>query len=284
LNILVLGRGGQLGSALPGALAAAGRVTVLGLPELDLADPAAIRAKVAELRPQVIINAAAYTAVDRAEEEPDVAFAVNATAPGVLAEEAGKLGALLVHFSTDYVFDGTKDAPYVEDDAPNPLGVYGRSKLAGEREVQASGCRHYTFRTSWVYAPGGRNFAAAILAAAREGKPLRVVNDQRGAPTSAAALALAVARILEDPALRKQPSGLYHMSAAGEVTWHGFALEVLAAAGIDARPAAVSSAEYGARVPRPRNSLLDNARLEATFGLRLPHWREGFRALAQAML
>jgi len=238
---------------------------------------------IADAKPDIIVNAAAYTAVDRAERERDAAFEVNARAVAEIAQQARSVDALLVHFSTDYVFDGRKPAPYVETDAPRPLSVYGKSKLEGERALEASGCRHLVFRCSWIYAPAGRNFVNAILAAAKAGRELRVVDDQRGAPTSSTAVAAAVTGILSDAALRGKPSGIYHMSAAGETTWHGFAKEILAGAQLDARLTPVSSADYGAAAPRPQNSMLDNAKLRSAFGVSLPDWREGFRAAMRAM-
>ncbi len=280
MRILLTGRSGQVGSALERALATLGEVLAFDRKGLDLLAPGN---KVADAKPDIIVNAAAYTAVDRAEQEQDLAFGVNARAPGELARTAASLSALLIHFSTDYVFDGEKPSPYVETDAPNPLGVYGRSKLAGERAIAASGCRHFIFRTSWVYARSGRNFVNAILAAARTKSELSVVDDQRGAPTSAGMIAAAVARILADPALAEKPSGIYHLTAAGETTWHGFAGEILRHAGLDVSLKAVSTAEYGAAAPRPRNSLLDNTKLHATFGVALEGWREGFRAAMRAM-
>ena len=280
MRILLTGRAGQLGSALERPLAALGELAAFDRQGLDLRS---IGNAIEKQKPGIIVNAAAYTAVDRAERERDAAFQVNARAVEELARQAKSLDALLVHFSTDYVFDGTKPAPYVETDAPRPLSVYGKSKLEGERALQASGCRYFVFRCSWIYAPTGRNFVNAILAAARAGRELRVVDDQRGAPTSSAAVATAVTQILSDASLRAKPSGVYHMTAAGETTWHGFAKEILANAQLNVRLTPVSSAEYGAPAPRPANSLLDNAKLRAAFGLSLPDWREGFRAVMRAM-
>lgn len=250
--------------------------------EADLSKPEALRAAVRAAKPDCIVNAAAYTAVDRAEDERGACFALNAEAVEILASEARALRALLVHFSTDYVFDGEKPSPYVETDPPAPRNVYGESKLAGERAVAASGCRHLVFRTSWVYGPGGRNFVQAILNAARRGAELRVVSDQRGAPTSSAQIAGAVARILAQPAILEKASGLFHLSAAGETTWHGFADEILAAHALGARPRAVTTTEYGARARRPRNSVLDNGRFRTEFGFGLEDWRTGFRAVSGA--
>jgi dTDP-4-dehydrorhamnose reductase len=277
LRILLTGKSGQIGGELEERLAPAAELIAPGRAELEFLDLRSLQQELRSVRPEVIVNAAAYTAVDRAESERDAAFAVNAAAVGVLAEEAKKLGALLVHFSTDYVFDGEKTAPYGEDDVPRPVSVYGESKLAGERAVAASGCRYLIFRTSWVYSPRGRNFLRAILAAAREKKALRVVDDQRGAPTSARAIAGAVVSILmnEIPA-----SGLYHMSAAGETTWHGFARAILDCTGVETPVVAITSEQYGAKARRPKNSLLDNSRLLRAFGFGLPDWREGLREVS----
>ena len=244
MRILLTGRNGQVGSALEQSLAPLGEVAAFDRHGFDLLDLNSIRTRIKKEKPQVIVNAAAYTAVDRAEREEDVAFAVNARAVEELAREAKALDALLVHFSTDYVFDGEKSAPYVETDAPNPLSVYGHSKLAGERAIAASGCRHFIFRTSWVYAPAGRNFVHAILAAAKTKPELRVVNDQRGAPTSSLAIAGAVAQALAHPG---KAGGLYHLSAGGETSWHGFAREILSLKGLQTPVAPISSGEYRLR-------------------------------------
>jgi len=280
VRILLTGRTGQVGSALERALAPVGAVIAVDRSGLDLRDIDAIGKKIREFNPSIIVNAAAYTAVDRAEIERESAFAVNAAAVGILAEEAKKSGALLIHFSTDYVFNGEKASPYVETDSPNPLNVYGRSKLEGERAVAASGCRHFILRTSWVYAPGGRNFVRAILAAAKTKPELKVVNDQHGAPTSSGAIAAAVARILTDAGALQKPGGVYHLSAAGETTWYGFALELLSMKGLTTPVMGISTAEYGAPARRPKNSLLDNTKMLRTFGLALADWREGLREVS----
>ena len=280
MRILLTGRTGQVGSALERALAPVGAVIAVDRSGLDLRDIDAIGKKIREFNPSIIVNAAAYTAVDRAEIERESAFAVNAAAVGILAEEAKKSGALLIHFSTDYVFNGEKASPYVETDSPNPLNVYGRSKLEGERAVAASGCRHFILRTSWVYAPGGRNFVRAILAAAKTKPELKVVNDQHGAPTSSGAIAAAVARILTDAGALQKPGGVYHLSAAGETTWYGFALELLSMKGLTTPVMGISTAEYGAPARRPKNSLLDNTKMLRTFGLALADWREGLREVS----
>ncbi len=279
MRILLTGRTGQVGSALERMLAPLGDLISLDRSGLDLLNLNAIEEKIAQEKPGIIVNAAAYTAVDRAEREKDIAFAVNVHAVKEIARGAKAIDALLIHFSTDYVFDGEKAAPYVETDTPHPLGVYGESKLAGELAIAASGCRHFIFRSSWVYGPGGRNFVYAILAAAKVKPELRVVDDQRGAPTSSVAIAEAVTGILSAASLRDKPSGIYHMSAASETTWHGFAREILGNAKHEVRLTPVSSAEYGAIARRPKNSLLDNGKLRAAFGVELAGWREGFRGI-----
>lgn len=277
MRLLLTGRSGQVGSALEEKLAPLGELIAPRRADLDFLDARSIQQEVRAARPDVIVNAAAYTAVDRAESERASAFAVNAEAVGILGEEAKKLGALLVHFSTDYVFDGRKSTPYREDDRPGPLNVYGESKLAGEVALEGAGCRYLIFRTGWVYAARGRNFLRAILAAAKQQRELRVVNDQRGAPTSAETIARAVVSIL----MQGNPaSGLYHMSAAGETTWHGFAREILAHAGIEAPVVPIPSSEHRSAAARPKNSLLDNTRLREVFGIALPDWREGLREVS----
>jgi dTDP-4-dehydrorhamnose reductase len=285
--ILVFGRNGQVGSELTRALRAIGEVTALGRTELDLTDADAIRTAIRAAKPEIIVNAAAYTAVDKAESEPDLAMQINAIAPGIMAGEALRLGALLVHYSTDYVFDGAKPAAYTETDVPNPLSVYGRTKLAGEQAIQATGVAHYILRTSWVYAAEGANFLNTILRLARERPELRIVNDQTGSPTWARAIAYLTAQILSagsrgdaDPRY-----GLYHLTASGAVTWFGFAQAILAEAektlGLTApRLVPITTAEYPLPARRPANSRLDTTRLTETFGIRPSPWQE---MLAQCM-
>jgi dTDP-4-dehydrorhamnose reductase len=282
-TILLTGADGQIGGRLRAALAPLGRVVPATRAELDVGDEGAVRSLVRALRPRVVVNAAAYTAVDRAEEEPEAAFRINADAPRVLAEEARECGALLVHFSTDYVFDGTKGEPYRESDPTRPLNVYGASKRAGEEAVEAAGGDHLVLRTSWVYDSRGRNFLLTMRRLMREREELRVVDDQRGAPTWARSVAEATARLA---ALRLEgvgSGGLLHLSAAGETSWHGFALAIRET---DPRPEeircrairAVSSAEFPTPARRPAYSVLSNDRLAAEFGVRLPGWREQLRA------
>lgn len=282
MNILLLGKNGQVGWELQRALAPLGHITACDCDECDLADPAALRDRVRAVHPDAIVNAAAYTAVDRAEGERDLAWAVNAAAPGVLAEEATRLDAWLVHYSTDYVFDGAKQQAYGEEDATAPLSVYGASKLAGEQAIAASGCRHLIFRTSWVYAARGGNFARTMLRLAQERESLRVVGDQFGAPTAAELIADVTAHCLRDAARPGGDAcrGLYHLVAGGETSWHGYARFVLqqaVEAGVELRCApdqvlSITSAEYPTPARRPANSRLDTAKLQRTFGLTLPDW------------
>jgi dTDP-4-dehydrorhamnose reductase len=288
---LLTGANGQLGFELQRALAPLGRVVALDRRACDLADPLALRrrmdALLAEHHPAVIVNAAAYTAVDRAEAEPERANAVNAQAPGILGAAAARAGALVVHYSTDYVFDGVARGAYREEDTPNPLNVYGKSKLAGERALQASGARRLIFRTSWVIGAHGGNFAKTILRLAAERERLDVVDDQRGAPTSAALIADTTALVLRRcKAARTEeafPLGLYHLTATGATSWYAYAAFILAeaqkagralkltAAGLNP----VSSRDYPQSAARPANSRLDCARLQNAFKLRLPPWQQG---------
>ena len=285
-RILLTGGTGQVGWELRRALAPLGEVTAPSRAELDLFDAEALRAAVRELAPRLVVNAAAYTEVDRAESEPGRARAANAAAPAALAEEAARTGALLVHYSTDYVFSGEKDRPYTEDDECAPPGVYGRTKREGEAAVAAAGGAHLVFRTSWVYGLRGRNFLRTMLRLAREREELRVVDDQWGAPTWSRMLAEATALVaagLRDGrggfAPEGAPWGVYHLAAAGETTWCRFAREILAA---DPRRGeqrcrevvAIPTEEYPTPAARPRRSVLDGSRAEAAFGVRLPHWRE----------
>jgi dTDP-4-dehydrorhamnose reductase len=267
LKVLLTGATGQVGWELRRTLAPLGEVRAFDRYGLDLADAPPIAAAVRAMQPDLIVNAAAYTAVDKAESERDIAFAVNATAPRVLAEEAKRIGAMLVHYSTDYVFDGEKASPYTEDDPTGPINVYGESKLAGERAIQASGCRHLILRTSWVYGPRGKNFFLTMRRLARERPELRVVDDQTGAPTSALAIAAATPRLLE-----KGTEGLYHMTAAGETTWCGFAREILKRTGLATPVAGIPTKDYPTPARRPRNSRLDCSRLKSASGVQLAPW------------
>lgn len=273
MRILLTGASGQVGGALRPLLATLGEVHAPPERELDLSSPDSISGMVRALKPELIVNPAAYTAVDEAESRRGHAFAVNARGPEVLAAEAKRLGALLVHFSTDYVFDGAKEGPYVEEDPAGPLNAYGASKLAGERAVAAAGGRYLVFRTSWVYARQGRSFLTAMLGRA-ESPELRIVDDQRGAPTSADSLAAAVFQVLKSGS---SAQGLYHASCSGETTWHGFAQEIFATLARQGRRVPklvpIRSEDYRAAARRPRNSVLDNGKLLRDFGVALPHWK-----------
>ena len=283
MRILLTGRNGQVGWELERKLAPLGEVIATDRATLDLADPDAIRRVVREAKPQVIVNAAANTAVDLAESEPELAMLINGIAPGILADEAKRLGALLVHYSTDYVFDGEKATPYVEDDPPNPLNVYGRTKLAGERAIQAAGCRHLILRTSWVYGARGKNFLLTILRLAREQQELRVVDDQLGAPTTSGVIAAATVALL--PAVMKNApaQSLYHMSASGATSWYGFAREILMRAGLRNRLIPNSSRQFSAAASRPRNSVLDNGLIITRLGIRLATWMDGLQSALEEL-
>lgn len=276
MKILLTGATGQVGFELSKILPSRGELLALDRTRLNLSRPEAIAAVVRAAKPDLIVNAAAYTAVDRAESEPQLAMAVNGTAPGVLAEEAKRLGAALVHFSTDYVFDGTKKGAYAEDDAVNPLNAYGRSKLAGERAVAQSGARHLILRTSWVYDATRRNFLTTMLGLAKTRKELRVVDDQRGAPTWSGAIAVSVVQVLK----QEWQGGIYHLTCAGETSWFGFTRAILDKARVAPRPALapISSEEYPTPARRPGNSVLDNAKLVKTFNVSLPHWESALEA------
>ncbi|WP_311222575.1 MULTISPECIES: dTDP-4-dehydrorhamnose reductase [unclassified Acidovorax] len=296
MNILLLGKSGQVGWELQRSLSVLGTVTALDFDSTDhcgdFANPAGIAETVRTLRPDIIVNAAAHTAVDKAESEPDFARTLNAVTPGVLAEEAAKLGAWLVHYSTDYVFDGSGDRPWTEADMPSPLSVYGRTKLEGEQRIQQAGCRHLILRTSWVYAARGGNFAKTMLRLAQERDRLTVIDDQWGAPTGADLLADATAHALRHVHQCPQDGGLYHLVAGGETNWHSYAKYVLAQAQ-QAQPAIKILAKEVAAVPtsafptpavRPHNSRLDTRKFQSTFDLTLPHWQAGVaRMLAEAI-
>ncbi|MHA7681466.1 dTDP-4-dehydrorhamnose reductase [Cupriavidus sp. PET2-C1] len=295
-TLLVTGSNGQIGFELRRSMMPLGRVVALGRAACDLSRPDELRRVVRELRPDVIINSAAYTAVDRAETDADAAYAINGTAAGVLAEEAKALGSLLVHYSTDYVFDGSKGAAYTETDTANPQSVYGKSKLAGEQAIAAADCAALILRTCWVAGVHGGNFAKTMLKLGRERDSLRVIADQFGAPTSAALVADVTAQIVARYWLHGEreafPSGLYHLAAAGETTWHGYATEVLryaSARGVDlkvdlTRIEAIPSAAYPLPAPRPGNSRLDTSKLRQTFGIHLPDWWQGMQHLLDQIL
>jgi len=276
MNILLTGANGQVGWELRRVLAPLGRVVAVDLKQMNLAEPDTIRRVMREVSPSLVVNTAAYTAVDKAEDEPDLALAVNATAPGVLAEEAKRLKAGLVHYSTDYVFDGTKPGAYEEGDAPNPLGVYGRTKLAGEEAIRSSGVPHLILRTSWIYGARGHNFFLTMRRLGAERPELRVVDDQVGAPTWCRALAEVTGEILAitGTAGLAERGGLYHATNAGETSWCGFARRILELSGLRTPVTAIQTREYPTPARRPANSRLMNGKLQRAFGLSLPSWEE----------
>ncbi|MBO9551888.1 dTDP-4-dehydrorhamnose reductase [Pseudomonas sp.] len=279
MKILVCGHHGQVAQALQAQLNGLGEVHLLGRDQLNMASPEALREPLRRLAPQLIINAAAHTAVDQAESEPDLAFAINAEGPRVLAEEAVRLGAPLIHYSTDYVFDGEKALPYTEFDRPNPLGVYGRSKLAGEQAIAAVDGEHLILRTSWVYSLYGRNFLLTMQRLLQEKPQLRVVDDQIGAPTWATTIAAATRELIERwQAGQRGAWGTYHLTAQGETSWFGFAQaigEQLKARGLPcAELLPIPSSEYPTPARRPANSRLDCSRLAREWDVHLPHWQQ----------
>ncbi|HXW54702.1 MAG TPA: dTDP-4-dehydrorhamnose reductase [Candidatus Cybelea sp.] len=313
LRILLTGKNGQVGSELAKLLPSVGELTAVGRSELDLRKPHDIRRLISESRPNLVINAAAYTAVDLAEREESLAHVINTDAPALIAEEAKRIGATVIHYSTDYVFDGWKRTPYVEGDLPHPLSAYGRSKLGGEEAIRACGIPHLILRTAWVYATSGRNFLLTVLRLASTREELRIVNDQFGAPTWARAIAEATARLLLgfDPsagvlARLGSVAGTYHLTAAGETTWYEFAVAILDEvrksadmgsgrslaelawfrSATEARPIVakrvvpIPTRDYPTPARRPAYSVLSNARFASTFGFSLPDWRS---QLADAM-
>jgi dTDP-4-dehydrorhamnose reductase len=303
-RILITGARGQVGRELSAMLPQIGEITATDRASLDLAKPDQIRDVVRRVRPNLIVNAAAYTAVDKAESEEALAYAVNARAPAVLAEGAKKIGAALMHYSTDYVFDGAKKSPYVEEDLPNPINVYGRTKLEGECAIQRYGVPHLIFRTSWVYATEGRNFLLTILRLATEREELRIVSDQIGAPTTSRAIAVATKQIVNQcfagsgsfPPLGDL-SGIYHMTARGETSWYGFAEAILSTVASGRRLdtwfahatknlpiltktiAPISTQDYPTPAQRPAYSILSNEKLARVFSVRLPSWRDQLSAI-----
>ncbi|WP_028452872.1 dTDP-4-dehydrorhamnose reductase [Chitinilyticum aquatile] len=286
-KILVTGAAGQVGFELQRSLAVLGEIIAVDRYECDLSDPDAIRALLTRVQPDVIVNPAAYTAVDKAEGEPELVHAINAGAPAEFARWAAECGVLLVHYSTDYVFDGGKDGWYTEEDVPNPRSVYGKTKLAGENAIRVSGCRHLIFRTSWVYGAHGNNFLKTMLRLMQERDAVNVVADQIGAPTSAALLAditaQIIARYLHADLPIVFPFGTYHLVAEGVTSWHGYALEANDNARLHGYTlkctaetiAPIPTSAYPLPAPRPANSRLDTSKLQSTFNLRLPPWQVG---------
>lgn len=303
MKFLLTGKNGQVGFELQRALAPLGEIVAVDQAECDLSNPESIRTLVREVKPDIIVNPAAHTAVDKAESEPALAHAINGVAPGIFGEEAAKLGALVVHYSTDYVFEGSKVGLYTEDDTPDPRSVYGQTKLAGEQALAASGAHYLTFRTSWVFGAHGVNFAKTMLRLAAERQTLKIVADQFGAPTSAALLADVTAQVLGQylrrtpsgalhPASADFPYGLYHLVASGKTSWHEYAQAVVEMAQTANKPLklrpddvqAIATTEYPLPAPRPLNSCLDTTRLRSTFGLCLPDWRQGLQHVMTQLL
>jgi dTDP-4-dehydrorhamnose reductase len=293
-KILVFGRIGQVGWELRHKLACLGQVTAVEFPEVDFSKPDSIRAAVRAAEPAVIINAAAYTAVDKAESDPDLALAINGTGPGVIAEEAKRLGSVMVHYSTDYVFDGAKQSPYIEADAPNPANVYGKTKLAGDLAIQSVGGDYLILRTSWVYGARGSNFLLTMLRLAQERKELEIVDDQIGAPTSSECIAQATANILAqvlaptDRGLDGR-SGIYNLTSSGETSWFGFAKALLTESSeafhfTVPRLIPIKTSEFPRPAKRPANSRLSCQRLEQAFGVTLPTWEDSLSLVLETII
>jgi dTDP-4-dehydrorhamnose reductase len=293
MRILITGKNGQVGTELARLYHARGDVVLAGREECDLSSERSIRDMVGRVKPAVIINAGAYTAVDQAEVERPLCFAINAAAPRVLAEEAARLDALFIHYSTDYVFNGEKSEPYLESDPISPLGVYGESKALGEAAIAEAGSLYLVLRTSWVYGAHGKNFLRTMLRLGAERPELRVVDDQVGAPTSAAAIAAATARLLEQYAQYTRhdnpglpwAAGIYHMTAAGSTSWCGFARAIFSAGilGTPPRVQPIPSSDYPTPARRPANSVLANEKFARTFGFRLPGWQNQLEQVLAGM-
>jgi dTDP-4-dehydrorhamnose reductase len=287
-RILLIGKVGQVGWELRRTLAPMGQIVCVDFPEIDLTCGDSIRRWVRESRPDIVINAAAYTAVDKAESEPDRATQINGVAPGIMAEEAKRTGALLVHYSTDYIFDGTKTKPYEETDAPNPLGAYGRSKLAGDEAVRAIGGAHLIFRLCWVYGARGQNFMLTMMRLAREREKLRVVADQSGCPTSSRMIAETTAQALRQAVAAGDwgaLTGTYHLASSGVTSWQGFAQAIVNLMPAEGKKCsvveAISTPEYPTPAKRPAYSVLGCDKLERVFSLRLPHWEDSLRQVLE---
>lgn len=293
MRILLLGANGQLGQELSRTLPSLGEVKACGRSEVDLTNKHSIIEAIDAFKPEVIVNAAAYTAVDKAESERDLAFKVNAEAVGILASEAAKLDIWLFHYSTDYVFDGSKTEPYLEADTPNPINVYGESKLAGEQAIITSGCKHLIFRTTWVIGKDGHNFAKTILRLAAERDALSVINDQFGVPTTPALIAKVTAEAIE--AVEKEahwPPGIYHLAPHGETTWYGIAQALLQLADEahvtlatdESNLKAITTADYPTAAKRPTNSRLDARKLQRQLTFNLPDWPDDFSTVAKEII
>jgi dTDP-4-dehydrorhamnose reductase len=292
-RIVVIGRIGQVGWELRHKLACLGQVTAIDYPEIDFKNPDSLLAALRSVDPAVIVNAAAYTAVDKAEDEPEIAMAINGTGPGVLAEEAKRLGSILVHYSTDYVFDGTKQGEYVETDTPNPQNVYGKTKLAGDEAIAASGCEYLILRTSWVYGARGNNFLLTMLKLAGERAELRIVDDQTGAPTTSECIAQGTTNVLAQLMAPSGTgldgrSGVYNLTNTGATTWFGFAQALLtqSAASMGTKLPKlipIPTSEFPRPAARPANSRLSCRRVEETFGVRMPGWEDALALVLETL-
>jgi dTDP-4-dehydrorhamnose reductase len=286
-KILIFGRVGQVGWELRHKLACLGQVSNVDFPEIDFSKPDTVRAAIRDAAPTVIVNAAAYTAVDKAEATPDPAWAINATGPGLIAEEAKRLGALMVHYSTDYVYDGSKQGPWVETDAPHPLNVYGETKLAGDEAIAAVGGDYLILRTSWVYGARGGNFLLTMLRLAKERPELRIVDDQTGSPTTSECIAQATAGILAQVLAPKGGlagrSGVYHLTSAGQTTWFGFAKQFLSKQESCPKLTPIPASEYPVPAKRPVNSVLSCEKLAETFGVRMPAWEDALDLVLETL-
>jgi dTDP-4-dehydrorhamnose reductase len=283
MRILITGKNGQVGTELSRLYHSRQDVVLTGRHECDLSSEQSIRDTVRRVKPTIILNAGAYTAVDQAEKEPGLCFAINAQAPGVLAQEAARLDALLIHYSTDYVFNGEKAEPYLETDPISPINVYGESKAAGEAAIAEAATRFLVLRTSWVYGAHGKNFLRTMLRLGAERPELRVVDDQIGAPTSAAAIAAATARLVEQPLSGAR--GIYHMTAAGSTSWYGFARAIFQAGGLATQPRVqpIASSDYPTPARRPANSVLGNDKFAHAFNFRLPTWQQQLNEVLAGM-
>ena len=295
MKILLFGKNGQVGWELNRSLQPLGEVVALGRDQADFSNPESLRKHVREINPDVVVNAVAYTAVDKAEADEELAKIINGVAPSILAEEVLKIDALLVHYSTDYVFDGTKNTPYAETDEPNPVNAYGRTKLAGEVAIQSSGCDYLIFRTSWVYASRGHNFLLTILKLAKERDELSIVADQVGSPTSARLISETTILCLQQAIKEKQAgrfsSDLYHLTTSNYTSWHGFAEEIVNAASNAVslqlkvkNIKAISTADYPTPASRPINSQLALNNLKKAFGIEMPDWKKALELCIEELM
>lgn len=275
-NIFLTGRNGQVGWELHRELSSLGRVFAFDHRDLDISQPDCVAKKLREISPEIIVNAAAYTAVDKAEEEPELARAVNGIAPGVIAEEAAHYGAIFIHYSTDYVFDGLKEGPYHEKDSPHPLNVYGITKLEGEKNALASGGKCFILRTSWVYGARGNNFLRTIIRLAKEKDEIRVVSDQQGVPNWCGDIAKATSQMIQKMMSEEgnSSSGIYHIASQGEASWFDFAKRIAEQRGFSTKITPTLTRNYPSRASRPSNSRLDSHKIRETFGIELPYWAD----------